>query len=153
MSYTDSELGRLVSSYESTRDRYWLTRHYLSAATLLAMVAVALSPGTLYGRALAATGPIAWVLLAALMLVSAAALWEAFVTAFVPRWSCDWLRKRRHIVFMIMALGQLCLAFPVAIYALDGALLLVLNFALNATVATAIAFLDLFARHSGGTYE
>ena len=43
---TDSDFARLVAattdkvaSYQSTRDRYWLTRHYVAASTFFTLAA------------------------------------------------------------------------------------------------------------------
>lgn len=146
MSYTDSELGRLVSSYESTRDRYWLTRHYLAVSTLVTFAIAVMAPGSLNTRAIEASGPIGWVVVAVLAVISLVALYEAFITAFVPTASCEWLRNRRHTVFMAIALGQLSLGYAVVLYA-PGSKALLLRFALDATLAATVAYLDLFARH------
>jgi uncharacterized membrane protein YhaH (DUF805 family) len=143
---TDSDFARLVASYRSTRDRYWLTRHYVAASTLTTYAIAAIAPGSLNAQAIDAAGEAGWWVLGILTLISLASLVEAFVTAFVPRLTCEWLRRRRHTLFMAMAMGQLCLGYAVIAYA-PAASALILRFALDATVAALLAFLDLFARH------
>jgi FtsH-binding integral membrane protein len=142
---TDSDFARLVSSYRTTRDRYWLTRHYLAASTLVTYI-IAAVPGSLNARAIEATGDGGWLVLWFLGVVSLTSLCEAFITAFVPRMSCEWLRHKRHTIFMVIAVGQLVMGYVVLIYA-PGSAALVLRFALDAAVAATLAFLDLFARH------
>ena len=150
---SNSDFARLLASgrqavadYQSSRDRYWLTRHYVALSTLVTFALAALAPGSLNARAIESAGPQSWYVIAALAVVSLAALVEAFITAFVPRASCEWLRRRRHTLFMAIALGQLCLGYAVLIYNPQSSAL-VLRLALDATVASLVAFLDLFARH------
>jgi hypothetical protein len=143
---TDSDFARLVASYQSTRDRYWLTRHYVAASTLVTFAIALAAPGSLQALAIEAAGSVGWWVIGLLTVISVASLFEAFVTAFVPRLTCEWLRRRRHTLFMAMALGQLCLGYAVIVYAPASAAL-ILRFALDATVAAMLAFLDLFARH------
>lgn len=140
-----------IERHEVTRDHYWLTRHYVAASTLVTFLIAITAPFSLNARAIEAAGPLGWFVIGVLAMVSFAALFEAFVTAFVPRQSCEWLRKRRHTVFMTMALGQCVLAYLVLIHAPDSAML-ILRFSLDASVATAVAFLDLFARHKAARY-
>jgi hypothetical protein len=142
----DSDFARLLASYQSSRDRYWLTRHYVAASTLVTYFIAWAAPDSLNARAIDATGAAGWWFMAVLALVSLLSLCEAFITAFVPRLTCEWLRRRRHTLFMAMAIGQLCNAYAVLIYAPENAALLV-RFSLDATVAALLAFLDLFARH------
>lgn len=140
-----------VERYEVTRDHYWLTRHYVAASTLVTFLIAITAPMSLNARAIEAAGPVGWAVISGLALLSFAALFEAFVTAFVPRQSCNWIRRRRHLVFMCIALGQLSLSYAVALYAPDSRML-ILRFALDATIATTVAFLDLFARHKAARY-
>jgi hypothetical protein len=144
-----SDFARLVAAagaYQSTRDRYWLTRHYVAASTLITFCISVLAPDSLNARAISAAGPLGWYIVVVLGVVSLASLLEALITAFVPRLTCDWLRRQRHLIFMVIALGQLCLAYAVLAYAPQN-WVLILRFSLDATVATLLAFLDLFARH------
>jgi hypothetical protein len=146
MKYTDSKLGQLIDRYGSTRDQYWLARHYVASSTLVTLLIASLAPESLNARAFAAAGPPAGWFVAALTLVSLASLYEALVTDFVPRLQCGWLRRRRHTLFMGVAVGQLCLAYALLSYAPNN-WPLILRFSLDASAATALAFLDLFARH------
>lgn len=135
-----------AASYQSTRDRYWLTRHYVACSTLFTLLGLLLTPASLNASAIGAAGPLGWWFMLGLSAISAASLFEAFVTAFVPSLPCQWLRERRHTLFMAIALGQLCLSYAVLAYS-PGNWPLILRFSLDASVATLLAFLDLFARH------
>ena len=91
-----SDFARLVCAagrYRTTPDRYWLTRHYVALSTLVTVIIALLAPSSLNARAIAASGPVADVFVPCLVLLSAAVLFEAFVTAYVPNRSCDWLRR------------------------------------------------------------
>lgn len=146
---TPSNFARLVAGaerYRSTPDRYWLTRHYVVLSTLVTVLISLLAPGSLNARALDAAGPLAGLFVPCLIVISVASLFESFVTAFVPHRSCEWLRRRRHLLLMSIALGQLCLAYIVVVYAPSN-WAIVLRFSLDATVASSVAYLDLFARH------
>lgn len=150
----DSELGRIVAyveRYEATRDHYWLTRHYVAFSTLVTFLIAITAPMSLNAQAIESAGPVGWAVVTALALVSFAALFEAFVTAFAPGRTCEWLRKRRHTLYMLIAMGQLSLGYALVLYAPDSRML-ILRFALDATVAAAVAFLDLFARHKAARY-
>jgi len=146
---TDSEFERLLAaaaSYRSTRDRYWLPRHYVAMSTLVTLLGFWFAPGSMNATALEAAGPFGLWVVVGLGVVSLASLFEAFVTAFVPRFSCEWLRRRRHTLFMAIGLGQLCLSYAVLAHSPEN-WPLILRFSLDASVATLLAFLDLFARH------
>jgi hypothetical protein len=145
-SISPPDAARGVGGRDPGRERYWLTRHYVAASTLVTLLIAILAPNSLNARAIGAAGPLGdWVLLC-LVAVSVASLCEALITDFAPRLTCQWLRRKRHIIFMCMALGQLCLAYVLLAFAPESWVLM-LRFSLDATVASSVAFLDLFARH------
>ena len=133
-----------------TQDRYWLARQYAAASTLVTFAIAFLAPNSLNAQAVEAAGSGSWLFVGAMAALSLAALIEAAIAAFVPGRRCEFLRDRRHTLFMGIAIGQLCTGYLVLSYAPDSAWLL-LRFSLDASVATGIAFFDLFARHQSAT--
>lgn len=127
-------------------DRFWLTRHYVALSTLASVVIAMASPGSLNAQALAQNGLYGWVLLGVLSVAALLLLVEAFTTAFVPGVQINCLRSRRHTLLMVLAMGHLCMGFLVVMYAPESAALVV-RFGLDATVASLVAFLDLFQRY------
>lgn len=128
------------------RERYWLTRHYVAASTLVTLLIATLAPDSLNAKALNASGPPAWWVVSALGLISLIVLFDSILNAVAPRYAASLLRRHRHMLFMAMAVGQLCLGYAVIAYAPNNATLM-LRFSLDATVAASVAFLDLFSRH------
>lgn len=145
-----SRARRAVASYHPRRDHFWLTRHYVALSTLVTFAIAATTPASINAHAINAAGPLGWWAVAGLAAISFVALAESFISAFVPSWSCRFLRNRRHTLFMGMALGQLCLGYAVIVYS-PSSTGLMLRLTLDATMATAVAYLDLFARHKAAS--
>lgn len=133
-------------SLDRNFDRYWFTRHYIGLSTLATFAIALLSPDSLNGRAVDAAGPVGWWVVAILAVVSFIALMEAFFTTFMCGDRMWWFREHRHVGFMLIAIGQLCLAYLVVEYSSTSSVL-VIRFSVDAFAATFIAFLDMFARH------
>lgn len=129
-----------------TLDRFWLTRHYVALSTMASVVIAVGSPGSLNARALAQNGAYGWALLMVLSAAAMLLLLEAFTTAFVPGIQINALRRRRHTLLMVLAMGHLCMGFLIVMFSPDAAALVV-RFGLDATVAALVAFLDLFQRY------
>lgn len=136
--------GRLSLGF-NRGDRFWLTRHYVALSTLASVVIALSAPGSLNARALAENGLYGWALLGFLSAVALLLLFEAFTTAFVAGMQIGALRSRRHTLLMLLAVGHLSMGFLIVTYA-PASSALVVRFGLDATVATVVAFLDLFQR-------
>jgi hypothetical protein len=134
---------------EVQRERYWIARHYVAASTMITLLIVLLAPGSLNYKSVEAAGPIGWYVLGVLFFVSLLSLVDSSIMRLMPQSRTRFLKRWRHLTFMAIGLGQLSLSFVVLSYAPENWVIL-LRFGLDATVATAIAFFDLFARHKAG---
>lgn len=130
----------------SDPDNFWFPRHYVALSTAATFIIALSSPSSLNARALDAAGPLGPWVLAGLLALSLVVFAESFVHSFLPWFRWAWLRRHRHTLLMLVALGQLSNAYIVTVYAPDSAALAI-RFVLDAAAATWLAYLDLFLRH------
>lgn len=138
--------GRIGSLFSLSPDRFWLSRHYIALSTLVSVAIAKLSPGSLNAMDLEINGLAGDILVVILTVVASLLLVEAFSTAFVTGVQINPLRRRRHTLLMMLAIGHLSMAYIIVVYAPFSATL-ALRFGLDAVVAVLVAFLDLFQRH------
>lgn len=126
--------------------RYWLVRLYVALSVLCTVLIICTEPNSLVHQVVAATGVHGWACVIALGVLASLALVDVVVNDLLPAHiNVPLARRWRHLVYMLLAMGLVSITGVIA--AGVGMTPLLLTFWLDAGVATAIAFFDLFSRH------
>lgn len=139
---TDSANAAVLARY----NRYWLSRLILSVFIAANCVAILAEPASLVAGVIRASGdPGHWVVVA-LLAMACLAVADVVISDLLPeRFTMLWVLKRRHLLYMAMALALIALAMVFAWFAPRSPIFWVI-YATHAGFCVAIAFLDLFSR-------
>jgi hypothetical protein len=126
--------------------RFWMTRLVVPLEVLVAVVIVSwFEPASLTAHAINATGVFGWGLVLLLAASCLAAMVDVAWNDLMPaRFVLPTALKNRHLGFMGMAMTLAMIGFIVAY--VHGWTPLLLVYWLNAVLAAAVCFMDLFAR-------
>lgn len=126
--------------------RYWLVRLYLALSVLTVSLIACFEPRTMIYMLIAQSGPIGWWCVLALACVAALAACDVLVNDLLPE-PCRFAfaMRNRHIIYMLLALGLVSTGYVIARQA--GVTAFHARLLLDASVATLIAYFDVFARH------
>ena len=128
------------------KQKFWLSRLIISLEVLVLVVVISWwEPQSLTGRAIAASGHHAWLLLAALGGCCLVAIADVVVNDMMPaRFSLKTALRWRHLGFMGMAL--LLGVISVVVVVAQGFTTVMFAYWLNAVLAVGVTFLDAFHR-------
>ena len=125
---------------------YWSLRLFLGLDILTSAWITWQDPLTRTATLINASGPVGWLVL---MVIAAAALVcviDVLVNDFAPAcYTLPGLHDNRHIGLMGMAIGSASIAGVIALS--EGWTPILLKYWLDAAMACATAFLEMFARH------
>jgi hypothetical protein len=124
---------------------YWLSRLVIATWAGHLPLVTWLTPESMSGRAIAASGAIAGLFLLVLAFTSIVAIVDVCINDLLPdRWQLPVIQFR-HVGFMGMALSLLMLAGVVGIR--HGVTALLLSYLLPAFFAVLVTWMDIFVRH------
>lgn len=131
---------------------YWSARLAVCLYILIAAVGAWFDPETRVGELVAATGNFGWFNVMALAMLASLGILDVLVNDFMPaRYTLAGVYRRRHLLFMAMAITSATLSGVVA--AGYGWAPILLRYWLDALCASVLAFLEMFARHKEELHE
>ncbi|MDN4590250.1 hypothetical protein DBA29_17305 [Xenophilus aerolatus] len=142
------DLEVLGKHHISTLPRYWITRLFVACSTVATILVIWWEPEALTHRLISQSGAQGWWLVGLLACVAVLGVADVIVNDILPdRISIAWVKRRRHFVYIGLAMGLMSMTF--VFVAGDGGWFrpLVLPFWVDAFFAALVAFLDLFQRH------
>lgn len=130
-----------------THHRYFLTRLYVAASVLITVLSVVFEPLSLNSQA-AWSAKLPDTLFYPAIVVCVIALLDVFVNDILPsKYRFAHAYNFRHIIYMCMALISFSLSAGLLLT--FGGSILVGRLWLDGSIASAVAILDIFARHKG----
>lgn len=140
-------LSARATEFELARfNKYWLSRLILSVLVALSCVAILSEPTSMVGQIVRGSGESGRWVVVLLLGLSCIAIVDVGISDLLPeRFTMLWVLKRRHLLYMAMALALIALAMVFAWFAPRSPILWVI-YATHAGFCVAIAFLDLFSR-------
>ena len=127
--------------------RFWLCRLYLALNVLFLAMTAGYEPRALLYGAVRGGGSdgVWWVAMVGLLAI--VSLFDSVINDLLPaKFQFVWAKNRRHVIYMAMALGLMCMAYVVAVS--SGASVVHLFIVVSVVVSVAVAFFDLFNRHA-----
>ena len=128
---------------------YWMARLILCLFVLNTHVITVLDPQTRTSELITASGPAGWWVLALLVVLAIGGIVDVFINDFLPAsMQIAAVYGRRHLLFLAIAAGSL--AISGVIVEKEGWSFVLMAYWLHTTVAAALAYLEMFARHRSG---
>lgn len=132
---------------DPSRARYWMTRLYLAVNVLFIALIGIFDPASLAHHVIRASGTEGVWAMYLLAGIAALALADCLVNDMLPpQFVMGGSFKRRHLIYMAMAIGLVGVSYVTAKH--TGPTSAHLFFLMQAGFATFVAFFDLYARHS-----